>query len=354
MKEILTPRNILAEDYDLNTMGISQSLLGIWNHCQRAFVLRVSGYEGYSKPENFIFGNLVHEVNDKSYTAGVLPGKKKIIQYIDEAVDKQWSDGVILTSQIMEKEAALTQAVMVPYFDFYKSDFTEKNFYDIEKRFDVKYSGARLRGKIDGKFRTKVRKSKWLMEHKTKGQINEDSLITYLPLDLQNRMYLLADWIESGELAKGVLYNVIRKPGNKQLKNESLKDFMEKITEACQSNPTHYYKRWEVPYTEKDIDNCGAELSRMLEDIKFKADISIYPSTSNCLKPFSCQYLRACSENSLQSLKPGRDLFPELAEETDNASKKSTIQKKSNTQEKKVLKRVLQRKVAKRVLKRRK
>lgn len=106
-----------------------------------------------------------------------------------------------------------------------------------EQEFNVPYklpSGrtVRLRGKWDGV--NLVGKGKeagvWLLEHKTKGEIDERQIVRQLNFDLQTMLYLVAleyhDWRENFDIMKsssplsiwdavkikGVIYNVIRRP----------------------------------------------------------------------------------------------------------------------------------------------
>jgi len=345
VKKIIRPSDLpWPGDWSLETIGLSQSMIGLWLTCKRMFLFHINGYHNPKKEINTNFGSICHEVNDQVYTAGKYPTTKQIVSGIDTYCQKRIKDGTLVTHQQIEADAAKAEATLIPYFEFYKKDFKNKTFFDAEDLFEIGFGGAKFRGKIDLKYRTKTGK-KWLKEHKTKGQINEDGLLTYLPMDFQSKFYLIADKYKTGEMAKGVLYNVIRNSQMKPLKGERISSYKKRLMESIRKNPGHFFKRWETVYTKDEMSIFNFDLSNILHEIKFRHSMHIYPNTFSCLKPWPCQFLKACSENSCRSLvkkneSPEERLFPELKEEA-NASQKNTTKKK----------RVAKRKVAKRVKK---
>lgn len=328
-KKVLKPSNLgWPEDWTPELDGYSQSLLYAWCTCKRQFIFYLHGYYLPAKEVSTNFGSICHEVNDKVYSKGKNPTSKQIISCIDSYCEERIAKGSVVSLQQIEIDAAKAEAVMVPYFEYYKDDFKYKKFFDIEKVFIHRYNGVTVRGKIDGKFRTK-KNDKWIKEHKTKGQINEDILLLYLPLDFQNKFYVLNDEIDTGERAKGVLYNVIRNPRSKPLKNENLLAFKKKLMDTCRKNHDHYYKRWESPYSDKDMEIFCFNLDRILSEIRHYINLEVYPNTWACQNPWPCQFLKACSSDSMSSLCKREEstkerLFPELKEEKNNGSTKST------------------------------
>lgn len=325
-------------EWDISVLGMSQSLWNEWLHCRRSFLFILNGYSLPQKEEKTNFGSICHDVTDKVYTRGEYPTSKQINTCIDSYCEKRIKDGTVVTQKQIEQDAAKSEATLTEYFKYYKKDFDTKKFFNIEHKFNTRYNGCIQRGKIDGAYITN--RKKWLMEHKTKGQINEDSMILYLNLDFQNLFYLLNDEIETGKLAVGMMYNIIRNSQIKILKNETLRDYKNKITKAIKENPEHHFKRWEAVYTEDERDTFCTNLDRMISDIKAETSLPVYPSTCHCLKPWQCQFLKACSSDSMRSLvkseEPLEDrLFSELKEDA-NAGEKSR-------------KRATRRKIAKRI-----
>lgn len=321
----LKPSNIeWPRDFSLEKIGMSQSMWDKWLSCPRAFILHINGYSQPMKEIKTHFGSVCHEINDKVYSAGERPSIKQINEIIDDYSQTRILAKTALTQYELEFEAAKALAVMIEYFEYYKEDFKTKKFIGVERVFNQVYNGCMQRGKIDGSYRSGGKK--WLMEHKTKGRINEYNLLTRLPLDFQNLFYLLNDEIETGELATGVLYNVIRNPSTKLHKNESFKDYYERIKEACRKDPDHYFKRWESPYSETDHDLFREELEQHIQSLKDKTFLPVPSNRFNCEKGYACSFLEACSTDSLDTLtKSDKTLteyiFPELQDEKDNLRK---------------------------------
>lgn len=331
VKLIEKPSNITWPKYwDISKQGMSQSLWSNWAKCPRLFVLKINGYKSYDNKDKFNFGNLIHEVNDNVYTKGTYPSQKEVLGYIDDYCKIELIKDNPISEQVLENDAAKAEATLLPYFRHYKKDFTNKKFYDAEELFKVKYNGILMRGKIDGKYLVKF--TKWMMEHKTKGQINEGTLLDYLSMDFQNLYYLLADEIQTGKPAMGTLYNVIRNTSSKPKKHEGLLTYKKRIMATVESDPDHFFKRWEIAYTEQDRKIFAFNLDNIIKDFKEKVGKPVIENRFSCLYPFPCEMLRACSSNSCSDLTKSDDiesvLYPELEETkpiigvTKNASKK--------------------------------
>jgi hypothetical protein len=231
-----------------------------------------------------------------------------IDKYIEKHKDELGFDDDI------EQIAALAEVSLVNYFKFHEKDFTEKKFYDVEKEFAVPYMGQTLRGKIDGKYHTSDG-TKWLMEHKTKGQINEGHLLKVLNIDFQNMFYLLADQLETKTLARGVLYNVIRKSAIRRTKSETIKQYKTRVSTEMEKDPQHFFKRWEVLYSQKQIQEFEKRLEDILVDLKcfyteyLPNNINPFACNNN---GFACEFLDLCTGGITDDFYI-RDLqFPEL------------------------------------------
>ena len=112
----------------------------------------------------------------------------------------------------------------------------------IEKIFQVF-----LRGKFDGVFED-AKKALWLFETKCLSVIKEDEIMELLPLDIQCMLYLLAIKLKYGKKPKGVLYNIVRRPGLRQGKNETIKQLLGRVEKDVNDpkRQDHYFKRIEM------------------------------------------------------------------------------------------------------------
>ena len=326
-KSILKPSNLAwPERFDIIKIGMTQSKWSDYLSCKREFLFKINGYGQPLKEEKTNFGSIIHEVNDKIYSVGKLPSPRKIGQIVDCYVDGRIKAGTLITQQQLEMDSAKAHAVMTGYFEYYPNDFKTKTFTGVEKYFEEKFSGCTQRGKIDGNFLDK-KKQKWLIEHKSKGRISEDGILLQLPLDFQNLFYILNDEIQTGEQAKGVLYNVVRNPQLKLGKNESVKNYYNRILESCRANPEHFYKRWENVYTKTDHELFRHELSMLIDELRHKTGMEVYPNRFSCTRGWQCEFLKPCSTDSMATLTKSTEtmedyMFPEL-KEVKNASEKN-------------------------------
>lgn len=350
-KKILRPSTLgWPDDWTMETVGMSQSLWDMWLSCNRSFLFHINGYSPSMREEKVHFGNLCHYVCDKTLLLTSPPTSRRVGKLVDEYTERRIKENTLMTAQQMEMDAAKAHAVMTVYFEQYAKDLTNKKFTGVERGFKERYSGCVQRGKIDADFLSN--RKKWLMEHKTKGRINETDILRHLSIDFQNLFYLLNDEIRTGTMAVGTLYDVIRNPQLKLGKNESVKSYYKRILETCRADPDHSFKRWEAPYGPKDHEMFSTELDRHIGDLKHKTGLDVCPNRFNCTsRIWTCDFHEACSTDSMASLtkstEPQMDyIFPELKEVKIGGNKNKT---ETVGQRKKVTRRkVARRRVAKR------
>lgn len=167
-----------------------------------------------------------------------------------------------------------------------------------EQVFNVPYelpSGrvVKLRGKWDGVSLIGRGKAAGieLDEHKTKGDIDESQLKRQLTFDLQTMLYLVALEIKQNvdkgfagqrwHPIRGVRYNVIRRPlsgGKGTIRRheptksnptgESKDAFYQRVAQYIKDEPQHFFMRWRVEITDKDIARFKTEfLNPVLEQM---------------------------------------------------------------------------------------
>lgn len=318
-REITSVLDLTVKDYSLNEIGLTQSLIKSFMECPRKFLYKINRIKMKSSKTSTVFGEIVHGVLDVVYTES-----NTSANLIDKAIDKVSETLTDAPPNELETIGAKAYAVLIEYCEFYKNDFTENKYGKPEEIFDIE-SGtddiyARRRGKIDGQFCPRGSKENWLLERKTKGQINLDALISYLSMDFQSLYYTVAKEAMSGKPISGVLYDVIRNPGTNPHKNESLLDYIDRLREAIQLNPEHYFIRIEVPLGREDKERFKRELVRKVKDIFFKLQACdkssphevFYRNQHACIDKFTCPYVEACTTNSLKSYYQDKHLFNEL------------------------------------------
>ena len=297
--------------YSLEADGLSQSLIQTCMTCPRKFLFRINGYTSKAPMSSAItFGNIMHEAlemlyRDVGYDRCNLHG-------IDEIIEKACTS---FPSDDTEIHKAKSTALLEEYVNIYRSDFNGKSFIELEREFDLPYSTGDLkvmrRGKIDGVFETKGKL--WLIEHKTKSRIDEDGLMLQLSFDFQNLFYVtVAEELYQKEVA-GVLYNVIRTPEHRQGHGESLEEFTQRLGKEIRKAPDHFFKRYEVPYTQKDKQEFIIELNYKLNTLRrFFSDGCFFRNQNACDSKYgTCEFLTACATGRMITLKKDK-LFPEL------------------------------------------
>lgn len=120
--------------------------------------------------------------------------------------------------------------------------------------YDGKTQTIDLVGKRDGVYRDTQTAVPNLKETKTKSQINQEAIRDGLRADFQTLFYLLALRLETGKEPKEVLYDVIKRPGQKFTKKDTLQSYLAKIDQDIRKHPKSYFGRWRVTLSVGTID----------------------------------------------------------------------------------------------------
>jgi PD-(D/E)XK nuclease superfamily len=303
------------KDYNMRKDGITQSLAGSFLNCPLRGMLKVNRWSLPEQSVNTRFGSMFHDTLDKIYSAKTMPTMPVIEAHLDDYLCKhnsEWGN----TDVKAEFDAAIASALFEGYIKFWKADFTEKKFQNVEQSLSVEYAGFLCRCKIDGEFKSKTG-STWLMEHKTKSRIDEETLLMKITFDFQNMFYKhLWQLANDNRPIVGTLYNVVRKPQHKQGKLESIKDFRQRLFTEIMKDPKHYFKRYELAYSEKDDVRFRVELvSKFLYIEGFvTGKAQVYRNEFACECPYKCEFLPACSSGSMNGYIQRPKLFEELEE----------------------------------------
>ena len=300
---ILKPKN-----YSLEKDGITQSLISNFMSCRVKGMLSLNRWSNGSKNKTVNFGSLVHHILENVYGVKKIPDMPAIEKMIDAFETK-------VKPEQKEHDNALASAIIEGYLEYYKDELKTLKFVRTEGEIDVIVDGVRRRGKIDAECIDKLKRN-WLMETKTKGQIQEDSMMKIMAFDFQNLFYLTNYEYQTGKKVRGTYYNVIRKPQHKIKAGESLREFKDRLLEIIRKDPGHFYKRYEIVYTnmdkEKHINNCKGKL----DDIKswINDPDKIYRNEFSCKQGnFECEYLDACSTGNMGGYTRTKKLFEELS-----------------------------------------
>ncbi len=265
------PKKVIG--WDLWDDGVNQSFIGKFLQCRYQTHLRYRKLWKSQKCSLPIeFGDYCHWLFSKLYVMQSPPdanGLKKLCKEFH----KEWLREHPIPSQkqkeIQERVYGMVAKVMPEYIKRWDGDWSGKYKYGNDTVRPVKWidlEGYHTRtytypdGKktvlhniFDGAFYDKKKKL-WIFESKTKGRIEEETLQDGILFDTQVMLYL---WIAQDvfkEKPAGVLYNVLRRPGQNWLKEDTLKSFCDRVEKDVSKvrRYDHYFKRWEfaIDYSE--------------------------------------------------------------------------------------------------------
>ena len=341
--KIKTPRVIPMKEvpsrfYDPERDGVTYSLLTSWKECREKARLFLNGWASKKNSLGMVFGGLVHGVNQRMYE-DVRDGKltklpdadyiKRVCREV-EAIWKEENPRADSESmQYLEYSMILLDALMPEYFRYWKKDF-DLHWSRVEKEFKIPISiehpnGRRMatfiRGKIDGSYGRKKGSRPWLLETKTKsnlGERGESDIADILPHELQVNIYLLHLWWVGKVLPDGLLYNIIRRPGLRQKKKESIIKFARRVAEDVRKRPEWYFVRIQMEISKKDLDKNELELRDMVSDflLWWNGLAGHYKNSNACQNKYgTCAMLPICARGDYTGFYKRKTVFRELADE---------------------------------------
>jgi hypothetical protein len=320
--------------YDPQRDGVTFSLLSTFLDCREKARFYLQGWTPTSSSMALTFGSIVHKIDEwvrDSIRTGKLkevPSKQYIKNLIHD-VEKLWhKDNPRAGKQELEHlelSLLLAEGVMPRYFKYWYKDFSDLQWEKVEGVFKVPYTvkdrkgnnrETFLRGKIDGSFRMK-KGGPWLFETKTKSRIDEEILSDILPFEMQANIYLSALRRMDKKTPSGLLYNIIRRPGLRQRKNESIKAFADRIEEDVSERPDWYFVRMEMSIDGAEIDQFELGLEDLISDFLswWSGDSGHYKNTNHCQNKFGlCPFIGICLRNDKTNYFKRKTVFRELQE----------------------------------------
>lgn len=279
--------------------GITQSMICDFLSCRQKLRLKIDRWESiYSKTSSLERGNFIHYFLEHIYASSS--------DYTVTDMFYNWCrlEGIDEASKDAISILGICEALLPQYVKHWTKSDTKYKWISLERVFDVTWMGYRLRGKIDGILI--VNGTYYIFETKTKAQIEEEGVLDKLQFDFQNFFYLLVCRSILNLPVRGVIYNIIRWP-NSRLKQS--------LVDHINADSAHYFKRFEVVYSNDDITAFERELLLILKDYSgwVAGEVSHYKNASNCFKGnMKCEFLKICSSGQFAGFNQTRTLFREL------------------------------------------
>jgi hypothetical protein len=285
--------------------GLTQSMLATFSNCRQACKFNLDGWEIPGSKKYMDFGHLFHLILENHY------GHKNVVDAIALWARQQNKKGI--DRETTEKQIGISKMLYDAYCKHWKKKDSTIKWVELENVFDVNFENFRMRGKRDGVYRDKNGKF-WLFETKTKGRIDSEIMIT-LDYDFQNLFYLVAAEKLYNKPFAGVLYNVVRRPDIRE-SDKSLKQAMLKIQKDIDDRPEHYFKRYEVFYSDKRKRLFRQELFSKIHEFRqwWKGDAPHYKNEMACTGKGACQFISACADpnEKMAGYTQTKKLFEEL------------------------------------------
>jgi hypothetical protein len=234
--------------------GISQSLLQKFIvDTDRAHKHTVLGLRSTDRKEAMEYGSIFHKLIEVGAKLGPKYTRDKMVKFMQVWMKKRYPS---------TESALLARIALVQYHLYreWESKRLKHKYIEAEPVFNEKYTLPALnfnpcqeisirtkkaiiplRGRIDGVL--DIDGGMWIEENKTKGRIDISFLQDTIPENIQVMFYAICSQLKYGKPCKGVMYNVIRKPGQRQRKTESDIDFLKRIQGEIEADPNYYFYR---------------------------------------------------------------------------------------------------------------
>jgi hypothetical protein len=323
--------------YDPERDGVTFSVLDGFNACRELARLNLHGVTSRGSSVALVFGTIIHGVLQHVYGQvqnGTLtaPPTSAQLGVVLDRIQKEWETdnprASVETRQHLEFSMLLAAAVAPRYFNYWKTDFSRQHLtWDgLEQEFKLPItvtlpSGrvvqSFVRGKKDGTFTDRQHQRHWLFETKSKSTINEETLSMVLPHELQVNIYMWAMRQLLGHDPGGVRYNIIRRPGLRQKKNESVAEFAHRCADDVAARPDFYFIRMDMDVTRADLDKFEGEFADLLQSFMawWYGEGPHFKSSRNCENRYgACHMLPLCGRKEFGTLYLRDRVFRELEE----------------------------------------
>jgi ATP-dependent helicase/DNAse subunit B len=335
VKVIVEPKPI----WNLWDHGVTQSSLTRFITCPEKH--RLAMVEGLTSRGSagfaVEFGNVFHEALDILYTAlrdgGISSKPSDIrIQTVLSAMQLEKKEALrkelALTAQTEERlyeEYSLAAVVLREYCSFWEEDWdnSKTQWVGLEQEFEILYpipienedgslKTIYLRGKIDGILR--IGDKLWLLDTKTKGNIEDESIKDKLTFDMQVMFYMYCAWKYYRERPIGLIYNLVKRPQLRKGAKESSRDFVGRVRQDVQARPEHYFMRYEAYISAEDLKEWQNDLRdilvKLVEHYEGKFNWKNSAACTQYFKP--CEFLPICSRGERGNFKRKDRPFTEL------------------------------------------
>ena len=248
------PKKLPYKGWSLLTHGVTQSLLQKFIGCKDRFHKHaILGLKSVDRKEAMEYGTMFHKLIEEGARLGKNYTRDKLVRIMNEYIKLKYSS----------PESLLLARIAIAQYHEYKEWESTKPKYKYlaqepvfnepfplpatsynpcpEISINIPRTTINLRGRIDEVIEKE--NGIWLQENKTKSRIDISTLQDTIPENIQVMFYAVAAQLKYGRPVKGVIYNVIRKPGQRQRQKEADQDYIDRIVKEIRENPNYYFYR---------------------------------------------------------------------------------------------------------------
>ena len=273
----------------------------VWRSCQREYEFRyLRGYRPAVDATALQFGTTIHKGLEVMWRAWQARRKDPLAEALG-ALDARVMDGF---------EHAKAQVLLTGYFLRWKDE--PLTILDVEAQFETpltsptmgRHSGFMLAGKIDAIVEDKRDGLIKLVEHKTSSESVEPGALYWKKLRLNAQVSAYFEGAKSlGLDASGMIYDVIKKPGQKPLQvnsrrssPETAEAYRERVAEEVQGSLDEYFRRGTVVRLESELNAALEDLYDTADEILRAEKLTRYPrNAGSCVRyGRECPYFSVC------------------------------------------------------------
>ena len=205
-----------------------------------------------------------------------------------------------LQRQKLARGAACVAGLVPAYVDaFYASDMERYEIISTESSLPAIPIGNtewKYLGKRDMLVRERKTDNLILWENKTTAQIDA-AYVGRLPLDFQILGYVWGTQIELGETVDGILYNAVQKSQLRGKQGEPSNLLAKRIEQDYRNEPSKYFYREQIKFTQDAIAGFERELLRFVEELEYCLRTNNWTMNTNaCTSRGYCQFMPLCIE----------------------------------------------------------
>lgn len=335
--------------------GVTSSLLNAFLICREQTRLAyVLGLGSRFTPLAMEFGTCCHWVLEQVYHEmeyrSLVDGRDMRPEALVREYEQKWLAETPAPTQAQlenqEKIYGMAEIVLPEYFRRWDGDFTGKyshgsettrpaKWLSLEEIFNVPYQypdglTVPIRGRRDGVF-VDGRGAVWVFDTKCRSVINDEDAMDTLPFDLQQMLYL---WVTceqakttglrkeigcetSKAFPSGVVMNIIRRPGQRWLKDDTLSSFLDRVrADVSPKKYDHYFIRYQMSIgVEEVLLWKKTSFDPIMREIRgwWEGKVPHYMNPNGLVTKYGrCQYFLPITKGDFSGCFKREKIFPEL------------------------------------------